>query len=188
MPFLQVKLSTGSDGLPAGWPVNCKETESAVLEQGYDVVWTPAQLEAAKTALLPQYEAAIVVIQQPQKSSVVRQRIRAEALRRKQGGGFLPDAPPGNTKWLPSDPYTLATLACFAGASSVLPTGLAIKAFDGTGYGMNRARVTVVLDAFTSKMAAIDVAEAAALAEQEANPTTFNFDAIQWPAAAPGFV
>jgi len=184
--MLQVKLSTGSDGLPVGYPVECIESESQTLLPGYDVIWTPQQLRDAKEALRPQYEAAIATIRQPALNALMRQRIRAEALRLKQEGGFLPNAPPGNTKWLPSDPYTLATLACFAGASSALPVGLDIKALDGTGYGISKARVTVALDAFAAQMAAIDNAETAALAAQLANPLTFNFDTIPWPATFGG--
>jgi hypothetical protein len=121
---VHVRLSNGSDGLPVGYPVQCIQTESQVLTPGFDVIWTVQQLEAAKEALRPQYEAAIATIRQPVLNAIMRQRIRAKALQLKQEGGFLPNAPPGNLKWLPSDTYTLATLAAFAGAGSALPAGL----------------------------------------------------------------
>lgn len=113
-------------------------------------------------------------------SPVVRQMIRAEAMRRK-AGGFLPTAPAGNTKWLPSDAGTLATLAMYGNATT-LPAGIDIKTMGGTSYGLSAARVKSAVDAFAVQMAAIDAVEAAALAAQAANPATFDFSAIQWPA------
>jgi len=112
----------------------------------------------------------------------VRQRIRAEAIRRKRDGGFLPTVPAGNAKWLTSNPETVAALAAFAGATSALPAGLDLAAMDGTRYALSKARVTSALDAYAAQMAAIDAAESVALTAQAANPATFDFAAIVWPA------
>lgn len=116
-----------------------------------------------------------------EKSAPVRQKIRAEAMRRKLEGGFLPAVPAGNTKWIPSDSATLATLAVY-GLATTLPAGIDIKAMDGAGYGISAARIKSLADAYAAQMAAIDAAEAAALAAEAASPDTFDFVAIRWPA------
>lgn len=112
----------------------------------------------------------------------VRARIRADALRRKRDGGFLPTVPAGNTRWMPSDPATLGTLAAYASAAAALPAGLDIQMMDGTSYALSKTRIGQALDAYALQMAAIDAAEKAALTAQAADPATFNFDSIAWPA------
>ena len=131
-----------------------------------------AAISAARDLAIPDAQAQIGV----------RQRFRAEAIRRKRDGGFLPTLPAGNAKWLPSNPETIAALAAFAGAASALPAGLDLAAMDGTRYPMTKARVTSALDAYAAQMAAIDAAEAAALAAQAASPQTFDLAAVVWPA------
>lgn len=111
----------------------------------------------------------------------VRASIKAEALRRKREGGFLPTVPAGNTRWMPSDPATLGTLAAYASVASALPAGLDIAMMDGTSYVLSKARIGQALDAFALQMAAIDAAEKAALTAQAADPAAFNFEAIVWP-------
>jgi hypothetical protein len=113
----------------------------------------------------------------------VRARIRAEALRRKRDGGFLPAAPAGNDRWLPSDAESVGVLAAYAASASALPAGIDVTAMDGRRYPLpTKARVATALDAFVAQMAAIDAVEAAALAAQAADPGTFDPATIVWPA------
>jgi hypothetical protein len=55
MRYVHVKLSDGSD-LPEGWPIECRESESAELIGGFDAVTDAVGLEKMKADLRPAYE------------------------------------------------------------------------------------------------------------------------------------
>ena len=53
---------------------------------------------------------------------------------------------------------------------------------DGTNYGLNQIKAAACQLAAVTQLAATDDTVAAAIAAWVANPSTFNFDAISWPA------
>ena len=109
----------------------------------------------------------------------MRQRIKIEGQRRKVEGGFLP-ASGANPKWLLIDHLPIINAATALGAS--LPTGAKLVAMDGTNYGLNQVKAAACQLAAVTQLAATDDAVAAAIAAWVANPATFSFDAISWPA------
>ena len=107
----------------------------------------------------------------------MRARIKAEANRRKNEGTFLPA---GETKWLPAEARSFLAMARHLPNTEIAP--MQIDAADGTRFNLSGAKVTAAIQAWAAKMIAIDTARDNALAAYQANPTTFNFDAIVWPA------
>ena len=109
----------------------------------------------------------------------MRQRIKGEGRRRKVEGGFLP-ASGANPKWLLIDHLPVINAATALGG--LLPTGAKLVAMDGTNYGLNAVKAAACQLAAVTQLAATDDAVATAIAAWVANPSTFNFDAIAWPA------
>ena len=107
----------------------------------------------------------------------MRARIRTEASRRKAEGTFIAA---GETKWLPASAVRFLAAARHLTNTEIAP--MTTDAADGTRYNLTGAKVTAALKAWAEKQIAIDTARDAALADYQANPNTFNFDAIAWPA------
>ena len=109
----------------------------------------------------------------------MRQRIKAEGRRRKAEGGFLP-ASGANPKWLLIDHLPVINAATALGAS--LPAGAKLVAMDGTNYVLTPVKAAACQLAAVTQLAATDDAVATAISAWVANPSTFSFDAISWPA------
>jgi hypothetical protein len=181
--MLQVKLSTGSDGLPVGWPVECKETPNATLEPGYDVVWTPAQLEAAKTTLRPQYNAALAVIELPAKRQAAKAAVDAELTRRFYGGGVAIGA-----DWAALNTENWIYYLTLRSQGASLPANTYVEKYDGTGRLVTSAEMTALINAVQARYVAFKTAASVAMQAFDASPSTWTLESVVWPASAPGFV
>lgn len=179
--MLHVRLSTGSDGLPVGYPVECVESQSATVLPGFDVIWTPAQLQAAKEALRPQYLAAeaIRVANASIEQNVLR--IRAERDRRLQQGGFQVAG-----KWFHSDTFSRSQQIGLVLLGANVPAGLQWKTMDGSFVPMTPQLAQQIFSAAAAQDVATFAASEQAQAALRADPVAFSFSSIAWPATFAG--
>jgi len=109
----------------------------------------------------------------------MRRRIRQAAESRKLNGGFLP-ASGANPKWLAFDKLGIINAA--SALNAAIPAGASVVAMDGTNYTLTKVKSDACQLAAINQIVAIDAAAKTAIDAWVANPASFSFDAIAWPA------